>query len=528
MSNVSSSQSSVGQLILAGKRLATSRQGPSLNLLNRPEASGQGSDMRSLYGQLAQKFLARRNAGQGDEAKAALVKAAAAATTSTKSASTSGGVTSSNADGDVVSLTKATSFRKTTRTSTNIQPVPPVEQNPSESITRLQSGGFDTQAGVFKSGEALREGRYEFSDDAGSISLRISRDSSGTLLASGTFTNANGEAQEFNQVKMTDMNVVQYRASEPENDVAPAPAPANIPAPASSTAPTPTPAPSSSSTTPVPNASTPSGGTTTTTGGGSSTTGSTSTGGTSTSTGPSNTTSTSTTPSTTSAPTSPRAAFLARLSEFGGTVTSSSSSGATVRFTMNGQNGEIRFAGDGSARGKLGSNDENEVRFELNSAGALRIDLGEDNGDSGNVTRENAIRVRTLLNKQTSTGEVGGSGMYAAAGSRVITTGNATADAALRNAETMVRNAGGTFTRGTGSSSSYSISLNGNTGTIAVSGVNATGRLTIGGVQTNYAVNLANSSEVVNAWGGNSTTQGVTRTTMNALFGRTASAAVAP
>lgn len=504
MSNVSSSQSSVGQLILASKRMSMARQGSTLGLLGNRDLT-RPDDARSLYGQLAQKFLARRGAGQSDEAGSALARAAAAAAgAGSASKSVSSRASSSNADGDVVSLTKATNFRRSTVTGPSVQPSASASQPPVESITQLESGNFDVESGVFKSSDELREGRFTFSDESGRIDLTITRNAEGSMLASGAFRAANGEVREFSGVKMTDATVVQFGSGGSTT---------------MSMATVPSAAPSGS----LPASVTSSGDYDSDDGDAPDTMSTAST-----TTTPTTTTTPRTTasPTTSEASTSPRSQPVSRemiqerLSGFGGSVSSTSVDGRVVRFSINGQAGDIRFNEDGTVDGTLGTRTESRVRFSVNASGELAIDLATGNADADGATRENAIRVRTLLNRQTSTGEVGGSGMYAAAGSRVITTGNATADSAMLTMEQKLRESGGTLQRADGSSGTYSFAVGLNSGSFTMTGTRASGRMVAGVLSTNFSIDLANVTERVSTSGSLELTQAVTRTVMNGLYGR--------
>lgn len=506
MSSISSNQSSVGNLILASTRLAASRNAAAANNLpvfGKPSIPASG-DLKGLYGQLAKSFLSRRGAASADTKQAALAAAASAASTA-KSTSTSS--SSSNADGDSVSLTKATNFKKFVRSTTSTQPAGngTATQNPSSqatttttpaasaatttpaattttppaegpSVTELNSGAFDLSAGVVKVGDVDREGQYTYTDGVSRINFSVTRNNDGSLNVTGQlFRDATKDVSEDvsselfngNEIRLANYGQVEDAPADDPKDAGEPSVVAGAQAAAAS----------------QPTAE------------------------------------------------AVEAARIARRAEAAANIsarlealgaTGISNDDGQISFTLNGVAGQLELSETGRGiQGQLGDRTSERVNFTLDEEGTLSI-----NSDNGQVNtaavRENAIYVRSLFGRDTSAGNVTGTGRFAAVGSNVVTTGNADVDRALLNSERRIRQNGGTFTRATGSTSSYSYTQG--SGASQITGsltaqtngtINGTYRQS--GANTSYTANAATGA--ITTTGGNLVSQTVAKTFVGGLLG---------
>lgn len=497
MSSISSNQSSVGNLILASTRLAASRNAAAANNLpvfGKPSIPASG-DLKGLYGQLAKSFLSRRGAASSDTKQAALATAANAASTA-KSTSTSS--STRNADGDSVSLTKATNFKKFVRSTTSTQPAGngTATQNPSSqtttttsttpttgpsnppaetpSVTELNSGSFDLSSGVVKVGDVDREGQYTYTDGVSRINFAVTRNNDGSLNVTGQlFRDATKDVSEDvsselfngNEIRLANYGQVEDAPADDPKDAGEPSVIAAGPAAASQDA--------------------------------------------------------EAIEAARIARRAEAAANLsARLEELG--ATGISNDDGQLSFTLNGVAGSLLVSESGrGAQGQLGETTNERVDFTLDEEGTLSI-----NSDNGQVNtaavRENAIYVRSLFGRDTSAGNVTGTGRFAAVGSNVVTTGNADVDRALLNSERRILQNGGTFTRAAGSTSSYAYTQGSGasqiTGSLTAQ-TNGTidGTYRQSGVSTSYTANAATGA--ITTTGGSLVSQTIAKTFVGTLLG---------
>lgn len=410
MSSISSNQSSVGNLILASNRLATSRNAAAasnLPVFGKPSIPASG-DLKGLYGQLAKSFLARRGTAATDNKQSALAAAATAAAT-TKANSTS---TSSNADGDSVSLTKGTNFKKFTRSSSTTPTTP--TQTTSPEVTPAAEPTPAPKATEAPAAEAPAEA-----------------------------------------------------AVTPKPAAAAAAIPAEEPAATAKPAATETPA-----ATPKANSS------------------------------------------------ASLDAARSNAARFGGAIVETSTAN-TYKFSINGESGAFKVAEDGTVSGSIGTGETN-LSFTVDNKGNLSIDRGATNTKVTAEDSEQGILIRTLLGKQEAKGQVSGSGMLAAAGSKVITTGNTQVDQKLLKMESELAKSGGTLKRAIGTTSNYTFSTSdGATGTFSPSANDKRidGTYVKGGQTTNFRIKVEDNGDSSVTTTGGGLLGAVTGTLVRGLLG---------
>jgi hypothetical protein len=230
MSSISSGSASVGQSILSAQRKLIARPAPqgAAPALVRDDAgrfsiNAEGGNLRSLYGQLAQKFMSNR---KGDD-ETAQAKAAAAALTAAKAGTTTSTNATKGADTVTYSTrTLSTSYVRPSTTS-RVGPTsantagpaveaPDVEEEPAPTepvtIDISDSSAIDLDEGVIKLADRLTTGTtYTVRNDTSSATFSTYVDGEGTTRVRGTIVRdtTTGEIAEFDSV-YDDENAVRF------------------------------------------------------------------------------------------------------------------------------------------------------------------------------------------------------------------------------------------------------------------------------------------------------------------------------